>query len=58
MQVLACRQAAVSMDAGLPSATMEAAMAKRFATDACFQVADDAVQVSCSISHACDSHYC
>lgn len=39
------RRAAQSLDAGAESATMDAAMAKRFATDACFSVADDAVQV-------------
>ena len=39
------RRAAQSLDAGAESATMDAAMAKRFATDACFNVADDAVQV-------------
>ncbi|BDA49115.1 Isobutyryl-CoA dehydrogenase, mitochondrial [Coccomyxa sp. Obi] len=42
---LLVRRAAESLDAGAESATMDAAMAKRFATDACFSVADDAVQV-------------
>lgn len=40
------RRAAESLDSGLETATMDAAMAKRFATDACFSVADDAVQVT------------
>ncbi len=40
------RRAAESFDAGAESATLESAMAKRFATDACYSVADDAVQVS------------
>ncbi|CAL8464002.1 g3537 [Coccomyxa elongata] len=42
---LMVRRAAESLDGGAESATMDAAMAKRFATDACFTVADDAVQV-------------
>ncbi|EIE18982.1 acyl-CoA dehydrogenase domain-containing protein [Coccomyxa subellipsoidea C-169] len=42
---LMVRRAAESFDAGAESATLESAMAKRFATDACYSVADDAVQV-------------
>ncbi|KAK9918720.1 hypothetical protein WJX75_006265 [Coccomyxa subellipsoidea] len=42
---LMIRRAAESLDANAQSATLEAAMAKRFATDACYGVADDAVQV-------------
>ena len=42
----ACRHAARALDAGAASATMDAAMAKRFATDACFGIASDAMQVT------------
>jgi alkylation response protein AidB-like acyl-CoA dehydrogenase len=44
----ACRHAARALDAGAASATMDAAMAKRFATDACFGIASDAMQVTCN----------
>ena len=40
------RHAAQALDAGADSATMSAAMAKRFATDACFGIANDALQVT------------
>ena len=39
------RQAAAALDAKSPAGTMQAAMAKRFATDACFDVANDALQL-------------
>ena len=42
---LACRHAAESMDRQAPSATLDAAMAKRHATEAGCHVADDAMQV-------------
>ena len=42
---LLCRHAAQALDSQAASATMNAAMAKRFATDACFQVANDALQL-------------
>ncbi len=38
-------RAAESLDAGSPDKTKHAAMAKRFATDACFAVVDDALQI-------------
>ena len=40
-----CRHAAQVLDSNASSATMDAAMAKRFATDACFRVADSALQL-------------
>ena len=42
---LMVRHAAAAMDAGAPGATLHAAMAKRLATDACFGVANDALQL-------------
>jgi alkylation response protein AidB-like acyl-CoA dehydrogenase len=39
------RQAAAALDAKSPRATLTAAMAKRFATDTCFGVANDALQL-------------
>jgi len=42
---LMVRNAAAALDAQAPSATLHAAMAKRFATDACFGVANDALQL-------------
>lgn len=42
---LLCRHAAQALDSQAASATINAAMAKRFATDACFKVADDALQL-------------
>jgi alkylation response protein AidB-like acyl-CoA dehydrogenase len=38
-------RAAAALDAGDPEATMRAAMAKRFATDACFEIVDEALQL-------------
>ena len=45
MAPLECRHAAESMDLQAPSATLDAAMAKRHATEAGCHVADDAMQV-------------
>ena len=42
---LMVHSAADALDNGLPSATAAAAMAKRFATDACFSVVDRALQL-------------
>lgn len=42
---LLVRDAARKLDAGEPSATVVAAMAKRFATDECFNVVNDALQI-------------
>lgn len=42
---LMLRQAAVKVDANSPDKTKFAAMAKRFVTDACFDVANEALQV-------------
>lgn len=42
---LLVRQAARSLDAKAPTATADAAMAKRFATDACYDVTNDALQL-------------
>jgi len=42
---LMIREAAVMLDNNDPSATVYAAMAKRFATDACHQVVNDALQL-------------
>ena len=39
------RHAARSLDARAPTATLDAAIAKRFATDACFDVANRALQI-------------
>lgn len=39
------RHAAAALDAKSPSATLECAMAKRFATDACYAVTNDALQL-------------
>jgi alkylation response protein AidB-like acyl-CoA dehydrogenase len=38
-------RAALSLEAKQPEATMHAAMAKRFATDVCYQIADEALQL-------------
>ena len=38
-------RAAAKLDAGAPDATLACAMAKRFATDVCFQAIDDALQL-------------
>ena len=40
-----CRHAARSLDARAPTATLDCAMAKRFSTDACYSVADRALQI-------------
>jgi hypothetical protein len=42
---LMVHRAARALDQGEPDATMRAAMAKRFATDACFAIANDALQL-------------
>lgn len=42
---LMVRHAAAALDAKSPTATLQAAMAKRFATDSCFGVANDALQL-------------
>ncbi len=42
---LMVQRAAASLDAADPDATMQCAMAKRFATDACFDVVDRALQL-------------
>ena len=42
---VSCRHAAAALDAGDPSVTLHSAMAKRFATDTCFGVANDALQL-------------
>ena len=42
---LMVRRAAAALDAGDPNATRLAAMAKRFATDACFDIANQALQL-------------
>ncbi|KAK9795597.1 hypothetical protein WJX73_005029 [Symbiochloris irregularis] len=42
---LMVRRAAQALDEGDPSATVEAAMAKRFATDACYGICNDALQM-------------
>ena len=42
---LMIHRAAVSLDRKAPDATLRCAMAKRFATDACFQICDEALQL-------------
>lgn len=42
---LMVRHAAASLDVCAPTATLDAAMAKRFATDACYAVSNEALQV-------------
>ena len=42
---LMLRHAAQALDAGHPEATMKSAMAKRFVTDLCFNVANEALQI-------------
>lgn len=42
---LAVRHAARALDAGAPQATMACAMAKRLATDACYDLTNDALQL-------------
>lgn len=43
--IAARRHAARSLDAGAPTATLDAAMAKRYATDACYDVTNSALQL-------------
>jgi alkylation response protein AidB-like acyl-CoA dehydrogenase len=38
-------RAAVALDKRAPDATMRCAMAKRYATDACFRIVDEALQL-------------
>jgi alkylation response protein AidB-like acyl-CoA dehydrogenase len=42
---LMVHRAAAALDAGEPEATLRCAMAKRFATDACFHICDEALQL-------------
>jgi alkylation response protein AidB-like acyl-CoA dehydrogenase len=42
---LMVHRAAAALDAGAPDATMRCAMAKRFATDVCFRICDEALQL-------------
>jgi alkylation response protein AidB-like acyl-CoA dehydrogenase len=42
---LMVHRAAVALDTGAPDATQRAAMAKRFATDVCFRICDEALQL-------------
>jgi len=42
---LMVHRAAVALDEGAADATLRCAMAKRFATDACFRICDDALQL-------------
>ena len=42
---LMVRRAAVSLDTRNPEATIHCAMAKRFATDACFKICNEALQL-------------
>lgn len=42
---LLVHRAAASLDAGAPDATLRSAMAKRYATDVCFRICDDALQL-------------
>lgn len=42
---LMVRHAARALDAKAPTATADAAMAKRFATDACYDITNDALQL-------------
>ena len=42
---LMIHRAATSLDRKAPDATLRCAMAKRFATDACFQICDEALQL-------------
>lgn len=42
---LMVRHAAAALDSRSPGATLDCAMAKRFATDACFNVTNDALQL-------------
>ena len=42
---LMVHRAAVALDRGTPDATLRCAMAKRFATDVCFRICDEALQL-------------
>jgi alkylation response protein AidB-like acyl-CoA dehydrogenase len=42
---LLVHRAAAALDAGSPDVTMYAAMAKRFATDVCFEIVNQALQM-------------
>jgi len=42
---LMVHRAAVALDRGAPDATLRCAMAKRFATDVCFRICDEALQL-------------
>mmetsp|Transcript_38117 Transcript_38117/g.95784 ORF Transcript_38117/g.95784 Transcript_38117/m.95784 type:complete len:99 (-) Transcript_38117:394-690(-) len=53
---LLVRRAAAALDARAPSATLDAAMAKRFATDACTGVADRALQVLGGYGYLAEYH--
>lgn len=53
---LLVRAAARSLDAGAPTATLEAAMAKKFASDACFQAANAALQTFGGYGYLADYH--
>jgi alkylation response protein AidB-like acyl-CoA dehydrogenase len=53
---LLTRQAARSLDSKSPSATLDCAMAKRFATDNCMTVADRALQVLGGYGYLADYH--
>mmetsp|Transcript_42323 Transcript_42323/g.100405 ORF Transcript_42323/g.100405 Transcript_42323/m.100405 type:complete len:217 (-) Transcript_42323:91-741(-) len=48
--------AARALDQGLPEATMDCAMAKRFATDSCSRVADRALQILGGYGYLSDYH--
>ncbi len=42
---LMVHRAAVALDRSAPDATLRCAMAKRFATDVCFRICDEALQL-------------
>jgi alkylation response protein AidB-like acyl-CoA dehydrogenase len=48
---LMVRRAAVSLDTRHPDATMHCAMAKRFATDVCFKICNEALQLHGGYGH-------
>lgn len=53
---LLVRHAARSLDAGAPTATLDAALAKKFASDACFGAANAAMQVFGGAGYLADYH--
>jgi alkylation response protein AidB-like acyl-CoA dehydrogenase len=53
---LLVRNAARNLDAGAPTATLDAALAKKFATDACFEAANRALQVFGGYGYLADYH--